>query len=73
MKLTKNDGIDDVFLIETFTVARKAEQLYMQEIHPIREEELKKKIRELKSKGMKKIEVKNKLGIGEAALNRHWY
>lgn len=72
-ELAKNDGIDDVYLIETFTVARKAEQLYMQEIHPTKEEELKKKIRELKSKGMKKIEVRNKLGIGEAALNRHWY
>jgi hypothetical protein len=72
-ELAKNDGIDDVYLIETFTVARKAEQLYMQEIHPIKEEELKKKIRELKSKGMKKIEVKNKLGIGQAALDRHWY
>lgn len=72
-ELAKNEGIDDVLLIETFTVARKAEQLYMQEIHPIKEEELKKKIRELKSKGMKKVEVRNKLGIGEAALNRHWY
>lgn len=72
-ELAKNEGIDDVLLIETFTVARKPEQLYMQEIHPIKEEELKKKIRELKSKGMKKIEVRNKLGIGQAALDRHWY
>lgn len=72
-ELAKHDGIDDVYLIETFTVARKAEQLYMQEIHPIKEEELKKKIQGLKSKGMKKIEVKNKLGIGQAALDRHWY
>jgi hypothetical protein len=72
-ELAKNDGIDDVDFIETFKVARKADQLYMQEIHPIKEEELKKKIRELKSKGMKKIEVKNKLGIGQAALDRHWY
>jgi hypothetical protein len=72
-ELAKNEGIDDVYLIEALTVARKAEQFYMQEIYPIREEELKNKIRELKSKGMKKIEVRNKLGIGEAALNRHWY
>ena len=73
MELIKNEGINDFDLNETFKVARRADQLYMQKIHPIREEELKKEIRELKLKGMKKIEVRNKLGIGEAALNRHWY
>jgi hypothetical protein len=70
--LAREEVAEDQF-IETYKIGERTEQLYMREIHPKKEEELKKKIQELKLKGLRKVEVRSKLGIGEAALNKYWY
>jgi hypothetical protein len=70
-ELAKEAGVSDY--AACYHISERAERLYMAEVHPIREKELKEKVQELKAKGMKKIEIRSKLAIGEAALNRHWY
>jgi|GEM_PF-5370420 len=70
-KLLKEEGYDNPN--QTYSIAREAETIYLKEIEPLIHEELKEKIQELKAKGFKKIEVRGKLGIGEAALNKFWY
>jgi hypothetical protein len=58
---------------DSFKILRKAELLFVEEIQPILEQELGKKVKELKDKGHKKVEVRAKLGISQSTLNRHWY
>lgn len=58
---------------DIFKILRRAESLFELEIQPTLEEELGRKVKELKGKGHKKVEVRAKLGISESTLNRHWY
>lgn len=59
--------------MDVWKVTNKAEEIYLNEIKPELDEQLKQKVQELKKKGNKKIEVKNKLGISDTVLNKFWY
>lgn len=59
--------------MDVWKVAKRAEEIYLNEIKPELDEKLKREIQELKKKGSKKIEVKNKLGISDTVLNKFWY
>lgn len=56
-----------------FLVIRRAEEIFEQEIQPGIDEEYSQKIKAMKKAGLKKIEVKSRLKIGDAVLNKFWY
>jgi hypothetical protein len=47
--------------------------IFEEEVKPKHEAELKQKIQQFKSKGLKKIEVQGKLGITKTVLDKFWY
>lgn len=64
-------GVEDRSTIhQIFTTV---EALYEQEVQPALERVLKTQIQQLKQQGLKKVEVRSRLGLSERALNKHWY
>lgn len=56
-----------------YSITRRAERLYETEIRPKLDEEIKKKILELKSKNIKKVEIASKLNISLGMVNKFYY
>jgi hypothetical protein len=60
-------------LYNIYTIKRKAESLFETEIRPKQEEEIKKKVLELKSQNFKKVEIASKLNISSGMVNKFYY
>jgi ATP-dependent exoDNAse (exonuclease V) beta subunit len=69
--LLQDQGIEERTTI--LSIFNRVEALYQQEVQPALEKELKIKIRELQQQGLKKVEIRTRLGISERALDKHWY
>jgi hypothetical protein len=69
--LLKQESIVDFHNI--YRVKQKVDAIYEVEIKPKREEEIKKKILELKRKNLKKVEIASKLGISAGMVNKFYY
>jgi hypothetical protein len=54
-------------------VIARAQEIFIQEIHPKQEAEMNKRVHEKKKQGFKKTQVKGMLNISENTINRHWY
>jgi hypothetical protein len=68
--------LQDQGIVERTTIlsiVNRVEALYQQEVQPSLEKELKAKIRQFKQQGLKKVEIRTRLGISERALDKHWY
>ena len=71
MKLLEDEaGIEEY---KKRSVARRAETIYEVEMKPKVEKELKKKILDLKSKNLKKVEIASKLKISVDTVNKFYY
>lgn len=53
-------------------LSTKTENIFMEEVKPKREEELKIKIGELKKQGLKKVQIASKLNISIGTVNKFW-
>jgi ATP-dependent exoDNAse (exonuclease V) beta subunit len=69
--LLQDQGIEEQGTI--LHIFNRVEALYQQEVQPALEKELKAKIRQFKQQGLKKVEIRTRLGISERALDKHWY
>jgi len=54
-------------------VRNRADNIYETEIRPMLEEKIRKKVLELKLKGLKKVEISSKLNISPGMVNRFYY
>jgi hypothetical protein len=63
----KSENMDD------FRIGQRAAEIYLSEVQPKIEQELKNKVQELKKRGYKKVEIRGRLALGETALNKYWY
>jgi hypothetical protein len=71
IKAASDEGVDHWY--NQKLVAEKAEALYMTEIKPKLEEELKAKIKDLKDKGYTKVKIRGELGISQTTLDKLFY
>lgn len=69
--LLKQENVMEFYNV--YRVKRKADAIYESEIKPKQEEEIKKKILELKGKNLKKVEIASKLGISSGMVNKFYY
>lgn len=59
--------------LNSWAVRRKAESIFETEIRPELDEEIRKKVLQLKSTGLKKIEIASKLNISSGMVNKFYY
>ena len=52
--------------------ANKVEDIFNTEVKPKRDEKLKYQVAELKSQGLKKVQVASKLGVSTGTVNKFW-